>query len=158
MLRDALESRSVGVEVEVSGRLLVDAGAVERRYIGAVPRTVEKLGPYAVIAPGVAIPHARPEDGANRVGLSLVVLRANSDYRPPASGLLEARWRPERLNGALPPLLGACKEILGGTLRSLPRGVLPRRGAGGLSGARLSPDALHAGRRGREGVGRILGW
>lgn len=83
MLRDALESRSVRVAVEagdwrsaveISGRLLVDAGAVEERYVGAMLRTVEELGPYAVIAPGVAIPHARPEDGANKVGLSLVVL------------------------------------------------------------------------------------
>lgn len=83
MLEEALESRSVRVAVaagdwrsavEISGRTLVEAGAAEERYVGAMLRTVEELGPYAVIAPGVAIPHARPEDGANRVGLSLVVL------------------------------------------------------------------------------------
>lgn len=83
MLSDALQSSSIRVgakaggwraAVEFSGELLVEAGAVEQSYVGAMLRTVEELGAYAVIAPGVAIPHARPEDGANRVGLSLVVL------------------------------------------------------------------------------------
>lgn len=83
MLGKALDSRSVRVgavasdwrgAVGVSGGLLADSGAVDRSYISAMLRTVEELGAYAVIAPGVAIPHARPEDGANRVGLSLVVL------------------------------------------------------------------------------------
>jgi mannitol/fructose-specific phosphotransferase system IIA component (Ntr-type) len=71
----------VGVEpgdwreaVEASGKLLVDVGAAEEGYVAAMVRTTEELGPYAVIAPGVAIPHARPEDGAVRVGLSLAVL------------------------------------------------------------------------------------
>jgi PTS system ascorbate-specific IIA component len=71
----------VGVEpgdwreaVEASGKLLVSVGAAEEGYVAAMVRTTEELGPYAVIAPGVAIPHARPEDGAVRVGLSLAVL------------------------------------------------------------------------------------
>jgi mannitol/fructose-specific phosphotransferase system IIA component (Ntr-type) len=83
VLREALDHGSVlvGVEpddwrkaVEASGKLLVDVGAAEEGYVAAMVRTAEELGPYAVIAPGVAIPHARPEDGAVRVGLSLAVL------------------------------------------------------------------------------------
>ena len=83
MLEESLNKRSVAVgakaddwrtAVEVSGRLLVSSGAAEDGYVPAMVRTVEELGPYAVIAPGVAIPHARPEDGAKKVGLSLVVL------------------------------------------------------------------------------------
>ncbi|MGH3089293.1 MAG: PTS sugar transporter subunit IIA [Rubrobacteraceae bacterium] len=83
MLREALDHRSVLVgekvrdwreAVEISGKLLVAADAAEERYVAAMIRTTEELGPYAVIAPGVAIPHARPEDGAKSVGLSLAVL------------------------------------------------------------------------------------
>jgi mannitol/fructose-specific phosphotransferase system IIA component (Ntr-type) len=83
VLREALDHGSVlvGVEpddwreaVEASGKLLVDVGAAEEAYVAAMVRTTEELGPYAVLAPGVAIPHARPEDGAVRVGLSLAVL------------------------------------------------------------------------------------
>lgn len=45
------------------GKLMVDTGVVEERYIEAMITTTKELGPYIVIAPGVAIPHSRPEDG-----------------------------------------------------------------------------------------------
>lgn len=83
-LRDAIDRRSVKVGAEVddwraavrlAGSLLVDAGAAEERYVDAMIRTVEELGPYVVLAPGIAVPHARPEHGAVQVGFSVLVLR-----------------------------------------------------------------------------------
>lgn len=83
MLGRALGESSVAVgvqaedwreAVEASGRLLVASGAAKEGYVSAMVRVVEELGAYAVIAPGVALPHARPEDGALGVGLSLAVL------------------------------------------------------------------------------------
>lgn len=49
--------------VRAVGRLMVDTGVVEERYIEGMIATTKELGPYIVIAPGVAIPHSRPEDG-----------------------------------------------------------------------------------------------
>jgi len=49
--------------VRTVGRLMVDTGVVEERYIEGMIATAKELGPYIVIAPGVAIPHSRPEDG-----------------------------------------------------------------------------------------------
>lgn len=60
--------------VRASGRLLVDIGAAEARYVDAIVAAVEDLGPYIVLAPGIAIAHARPEDGATAVGFSLARL------------------------------------------------------------------------------------
>jgi mannitol/fructose-specific phosphotransferase system IIA component (Ntr-type) len=83
MLGDAVNSKSIAVgakadgwqsAVEHCGRLLVAGGVAEERYVPAMIRTVEEMGPYIVIAPGVAIPHARPEDGALKAGVSLVTL------------------------------------------------------------------------------------
>ena len=83
MLKDTLEERSVSLgepvngwqeAVKLAGQLLVASEFVEEEYVPAMIRTTEELGPYAVIAPGVAIPHARPGDGARKVGLSLAVL------------------------------------------------------------------------------------
>ena len=51
------------------------AEVVEEHYGPAMIRTVEELGPYVAVAPGVAIPHARPEDGVLKVGISLAVLQ-----------------------------------------------------------------------------------
>jgi len=45
------------------GKLMVDTGVVENRYIDGMIATTRELGPYIVIAPGVAIPHSSPEDG-----------------------------------------------------------------------------------------------
>ncbi len=60
--------------VRVSGKLLVDTGAAEERYIDAMVNTTKELGPYIVIAPGVAIPHSRPEDGVISTCLAFVQL------------------------------------------------------------------------------------
>lgn len=62
------------VAIARAGDLLVEDGAVEPRYIEAMQATVEEHGPYVVIAPGIALPHARPEDGVTRPALSLVTL------------------------------------------------------------------------------------
>ncbi len=59
-----------------AGELLVQVGAVKPEYIDGMIRGVETIGPYIVVGPGIAMPHARPEDGALRVGLSCVRLTA----------------------------------------------------------------------------------
>lgn len=69
--------------VRIAGNLLVEAGFAEPRYIDAMLRTVEELGPYIVIAPGVALPHARPEDGALGTGFAAVVLAAPVEFGNP---------------------------------------------------------------------------
>ena len=61
--------------VRVSGKLLFDSGSVEERYIEAMVEAVKELGPYIVIAPGVAMPHARPEDGVIEPCMSLITLK-----------------------------------------------------------------------------------
>lgn len=48
--------------VRLSGELLLRDGCIEPRYIDGMIKTCEELGPYIAICPGVAIPHARPED------------------------------------------------------------------------------------------------
>jgi PTS system ascorbate-specific IIA component len=60
--------------VRAAGRLLVESRAATDRYVDAIVTAVEQLGPYIVLAPGIAIAHARPEDGAMAVGFSLVQL------------------------------------------------------------------------------------
>ena len=56
------------------GKLLIASGAVEPRYVEAMIALVEEIGPYIVIAPGIALPHARPEDGVKRACIGLLTL------------------------------------------------------------------------------------
>jgi PTS system ascorbate-specific IIA component len=60
--------------VDYVGQLMVDAGLVEATYVEAMKKTIQELGPYSVIAPGIAMPHARPEDGVIKPGFALITL------------------------------------------------------------------------------------
>ena len=43
-------------------------------YVDAMIASTEKIGPYIVLAPKVAVPHARPEEGVKKLGISLLKL------------------------------------------------------------------------------------
>jgi DNA-binding GntR family transcriptional regulator/mannitol/fructose-specific phosphotransferase system IIA component (Ntr-type) len=60
--------------VRAAGNLLVKTGVVEARYVDAMVKTTQELGAYIVIAPGLAIPHARPEDGVIKPCFALITL------------------------------------------------------------------------------------
>ena len=66
--------------VRAAGRILVEIGAAEESYIEAMVKTAYEFGPYIVMTPGIAIPHARPEEGAKKVGLSAVKLKSPINF------------------------------------------------------------------------------
>lgn len=58
-----------------SGELLYRDNFITEEYIESMITNIEKNGPYSVIYPGVAIPHAQPEDGSLKVGASFMRLK-----------------------------------------------------------------------------------
>lgn len=60
--------------VRAAGRLLVETGGAEPSYVEGMIRTAKELGPYIVIAPGIALPHSRPEDGVLAPCVSVITL------------------------------------------------------------------------------------
>ncbi|MBS0968054.1 PTS ascorbate transporter subunit IIA [Chimaeribacter arupi] len=84
-LRDSLaENHAIALQAEaatwqeavkIGVDLLVKAGVVEPRYYQAILDGVARFGPYFVIAPGLAMPHGRPEEGVNKTGFALVTLK-----------------------------------------------------------------------------------
>lgn len=92
MLADLLTERTVrvGVEakdwqevVDIAGRLLLEDGSIEPSYIDAMREVIQSLGPYVVIAPGVALLHGRPQHGVKRICMSLVVLKTPVQFGHP---------------------------------------------------------------------------
>ncbi len=61
--------------VRLSSVPLIEAGIILPDYIHAIYQLHERIGPYYVLAPGIAMPHARPEQGVNQLGLSLLVVK-----------------------------------------------------------------------------------
>lgn len=61
--------------VKQSVDLLIHTGCASPAYYDAILNAVKQFGPYFVIAPGIAMPHARPEQGALKLGYGLVCLK-----------------------------------------------------------------------------------
>ncbi len=83
-LREALiENNSIALNqkastweeaVKISTDLLVKSGAIEERYYDDIIAKTKEYGPYYIIMPGVAMPHARPESGVIKDSFSLITL------------------------------------------------------------------------------------
>ena len=74
-VRARVDAKDWEEAVRTAGDLLYRKGVVEERYIDHMVQIVKEIGPYIVLIKGVALAHARPEDGAKAIGLSLVTLK-----------------------------------------------------------------------------------
>ena len=61
--------------VKLSVQPLIDSGAVKPEYYDAIIESTEHYGPYYILTPGMAMPHARPEAGVIRDAFSLIILK-----------------------------------------------------------------------------------
>ncbi|MGC6390012.1 PTS sugar transporter subunit IIA [Ewingella sp. S1.OA.A_B6] len=59
---------------------LIDSGAAESRYLQAIYDMHREIGPYYVLGEGIAMPHARPEEGVIRTALSLVIVSEGVEF------------------------------------------------------------------------------
>lgn len=92
MIKELISEDSVEVNVAVgdwkeavreSGFLLEKCGKVEHRYTESMVENVEKMGPYIVVAPGIAMPHARFDKGVKEIGISLLFLKTPVNFGNP---------------------------------------------------------------------------
>jgi mannitol operon transcriptional antiterminator len=88
-LRDLIRPNNVAVDVEVkdwqeairaAGQLMFKDGAVEERFGEAMIRVAKEFGPYIVVAPGIALPHARPEDGVIKATIAILRLKTPVNF------------------------------------------------------------------------------
>lgn len=61
--------------VRIAANPLVNSGAIQERYVDAIIESTKRYGPYYVLMEGMAMPHARPEDGVYRNAFSLVTFK-----------------------------------------------------------------------------------
>lgn len=60
--------------IRLASEPLKTNGSITADYVEAMIANVDELGPYVVIAPEIALPHARPEYGVKKIGMSLLRL------------------------------------------------------------------------------------
>ncbi len=57
-----------------AGNLLLENDSINKGYIDSMVQSVHEFGPYIVIAPGIALFHARPESNVKEICLSMMTL------------------------------------------------------------------------------------
>lgn len=72
LMQNTKETLTWEEAIELASQPLLNQEYISEAYIEAMISKVKEIGPYIVLAPLVAIPHARPEDGANKLGISLL--------------------------------------------------------------------------------------
>ncbi len=89
MINEFIRPEAIAVNVKADdwkdavrkvGGLLLSSEAIEENYIEAMIQKVIELGPYIVIAPQVAMPHARPEDGVKRTSMAIITLEEGVNF------------------------------------------------------------------------------
>lgn len=84
MLSEVITAEFIKVEEECIGweeaiikgaKILEESGSVKEHYKYAILKNFKELGPYMVIAPGIVLSHARPEDGVIKTGISILTLK-----------------------------------------------------------------------------------
>ena len=65
---------TAGAAVREAGRALARSGATHEGYADRMIAVLEEFGAYIVIAPGLALAHARPGPDVVRSGLAVVTL------------------------------------------------------------------------------------
>ena len=58
--------------IRQAAKPLLDHEKIEESYIQAMIKKVQDYGAFIHIGKGIALPHARPEDGVNKIGMSLL--------------------------------------------------------------------------------------
>ena len=79
------EAKSPEEAIRLAGLLLVKAGKVKPSYVDAMVEGFQTFGPYIVVAPSIAIPHARPEHGVLETCVSFIRLKKPIPFHHPAN-------------------------------------------------------------------------
>ena len=61
--------------ISMASEPLLEQNLIEEEYIKAMIDSVEEHGPYIVIAPNIAIPHAKKEGAVNKTSMSFMRLK-----------------------------------------------------------------------------------
>lgn len=61
--------------IKMAAEPLLEEGFIKQEYVDAMIQNVHVNGAYMIIVPGFAMPHARPECGAVKTGMSILHLK-----------------------------------------------------------------------------------
>ena len=66
--------------IKIASKPLLEKKIIEEKYVEALIESIKKLGFYIILRENLAMPHARPEEGAIDTGISLLKLNQPVNY------------------------------------------------------------------------------
>ena len=82
-IRLGIEADDWQAAVRAAGEVLVDVGATVLGYGDRMVRAIETFGPYVVVAPGIALVHARPDRDVLENAAALVTVPEGVSFGHP---------------------------------------------------------------------------
>lgn len=67
--------------IRIAAKSLLDNGYINEQYVEDMIKSVEDAGPYIVLAPNIAVPHARPNGNVDKMAISLTKLNEPVNFR-----------------------------------------------------------------------------
>jgi mannitol operon transcriptional antiterminator len=92
MLKDVIDEKMIELNfsahdwkeaVREAGKLLINGGCVEEKYVESMVNVVKSMGAYIVIGKGIALPHSRSAEGAHKIGVSFLRLVSPVEFGHP---------------------------------------------------------------------------
>ena len=77
---------TVDAALELACSTLIAQGKINKSYLDAIKEKHQEIGAYYVLAPKIAMPHARPEDGVNEAGLQVTIFKHGVDLESEDNG------------------------------------------------------------------------
>lgn len=69
--------------IRLSGDILVKEGKIDASYVEEMLDGYRDLGPYFVLSPGIAMPHARPSKAVKELCMSFIRLKTPIAFKHP---------------------------------------------------------------------------
>lgn len=77
---------TVDAALDVACARLLANNKIKSSYVEAIKAKHNEIGAYYVLAPKIAMPHARPEDGVNEAALQVTVFKEGVDLESQDNG------------------------------------------------------------------------
>jgi len=61
--------------IRISGRELIEAGSIEKRYLDCIISQLLYYGPFMFLMQGIILAHAKPEDGVKEMDVSMTIFK-----------------------------------------------------------------------------------
>ena len=80
LIRLNIEATDWQEAVRLAAQPLIDSGKIKPGYVDAIIENVKENGPYIVITPGVALPHAKAESEVLASALGIATLKTPINF------------------------------------------------------------------------------